>query len=139
MEKQLFSINTGVLDQMLDPPAVKGTWTTYNPMYFITFLQKQLGQIRTILSGDACDKGFFQIDNKLKKTLESFDSIKAKFNMRIFELINHCKRHSITLIIGGHDFGAHLTLWKDLYTRLQAMLMLNVTKLTVIFILVTQR
>ncbi|MAJ82174.1 MAG: hypothetical protein CMF41_04590 [Legionellales bacterium] len=48
----------------------------------------------------------------------------------LFELINHCKRHNITLIIGGHDFGGHLKLWKDLYTRLQGMLLLNVTKLT---------
>ena len=57
-------------------------------MYLIIFLQKQLGQVRTILTGDACDEGFFQIDNKLKKTVEIFDSIKAQFNMKVFELIN---------------------------------------------------
>jgi len=57
-------------------------------MHGVTFFQEKFREIRTILSSDACDEGFFQIDNKLKKTIESFESIKAKFNMRIFELIN---------------------------------------------------
>ena len=88
MKEQLVSINTSVLNQVLDSPAVKRTGTTHNSMHLITFFQKQLGQIRAILSRDAGDEGFFQIDDKLKKTNESFESIKAKFNMRIFELIN---------------------------------------------------
>ena len=46
---------------MLDPPAIKGTGTANNPMHFITFFQKQLGQIRTILSSDAGDESFFQM------------------------------------------------------------------------------
>ena len=57
-------------------------------MHLITFIQKQIRQIRTILSGYASDKGFFQIGNKLKKTTDTFICIKAKFNMKIFELIN---------------------------------------------------
>ena len=57
-------------------------------MHLITFSQKQIGQIGTILSGNACDKSFFQIDNKLKKTIENTNPLLANFIMRIFELIN---------------------------------------------------
>ena len=57
-------------------------------MHRVSFFQKQFRKIRTVLPGNSGDKGFFQIDNKLKKTIEIFEFIKAKFNMRIFELIN---------------------------------------------------
>ena len=57
-------------------------------MHRVSFFQKQFRKIRTVLPGNSGDKGFFQIDDKLKKTNESFESIEAKFNMMIFELIN---------------------------------------------------
>ena len=63
VKEQFLSINTQVLYQVLDPPAIKRTGSANNPMHLIiaTFFQKQIGKIRTILTGDACDKGFFQI------------------------------------------------------------------------------
>ena len=61
MEEQLFSIDISVLNQMLDPPAVKRTGTAHNSMHLIAFIQKQLSEVGTILTGNACDKGFFQM------------------------------------------------------------------------------
>ena len=59
MEEQFLSINSRILNEMLDPPAVKRTGTAHNSMHLITFFQKQLGQVGTILSGDARNKSFF--------------------------------------------------------------------------------
>jgi hypothetical protein len=88
MKEQLLSINTSVLNQVLYPPAVKGTRTAHNSVYLIAFFQKQLSEVGTILSGNACDESFFQIGNKLKKTIENTNPLLANFIMRIFELIN---------------------------------------------------
>ena len=57
-------------------------------MHLIPFSQKQLREVGTILSGNACDESFFQIGNKLKKTIENINPLLANFIMGIFELIN---------------------------------------------------
>ena len=62
VEKQFLSVKLRILDEMLDPPAVKRTGTTYNSMHLIiTFFQKQLSEIRTVLASNPCDEGFFQM------------------------------------------------------------------------------
>ena len=76
------------MDQVVDPPSIHRTGPANNTMDKVSFFQKQFRKIRTVLPGNSGYEGFFQIDDKLKKTNESFESIKAKFNMRIFELIN---------------------------------------------------
>ena len=40
----------------------------------------------------------------------------------MFELINTCTRHNISMVVSAHTLVAQLDLWPDLKTRLQAML-----------------
>ena len=70
MKEQFLSIYSRVLNEMIDPPAVKGTGTANDPMHLITFFQKQLGEVRTILTGDTCDEGFFQMFLDISDLLE---------------------------------------------------------------------
>ena len=43
--------------QMINPGRVERARATYNPVDQIALLQQELGQIRSVLSGDACDQG----------------------------------------------------------------------------------
>ena len=70
MKEQLHSIYVKVLDQMFYTPAVKRTGTANNPMHLVTFFQKQIGQIRTVLSGNTSDEGFFKMLLNISDLLE---------------------------------------------------------------------
>ena len=70
MKEQLLSIYVKVLDQVFHTPAVKRTGATNDPMHLIAFIQKQIGQIRAILSGNACDEGLFQMLLNISDLLE---------------------------------------------------------------------
>ena len=49
----------GWLGEMIDPRADDGAGPSHDTVDFIAFLQKEFGEIRTILTGDAGDKGDF--------------------------------------------------------------------------------
>ena len=48
-----------VIIEMVNATGVEGTRTPDQPMYLIAFKEKKLGEIRTVLASDACDKSFF--------------------------------------------------------------------------------
>ena len=70
MEEQSLSINLWVPPQMLDPRAEQIARPAHDPVNGVALLQKQLGQIRTVLSGDPGDQRNLLITHDRELTTE---------------------------------------------------------------------
>ena len=70
MEEQIFPINLCVQPQMLDPRTEQVARPPHDPVNSVAFLQKQLGQIRAVLSGDAGDQRGLTVNHGDELTTE---------------------------------------------------------------------
>ncbi len=73
----IFSIGMGVVIQMIHPPGVEGAGPPDDAVNFITFREQQLGQVRTILPGDASNQRFFHHDPPVVDTPELYHTQKS--------------------------------------------------------------
>jgi len=55
MEEQAHAINMRVLVEMIDTPGIKARSAPNYAVNFITFIQQQFSQVRTILTSDSSD------------------------------------------------------------------------------------
>jgi hypothetical protein len=60
MQEQFYPIDMGILIQMIYAPGIECRGAANDPMDLISFFEKELRQIRTILPRDAGDERFFQ-------------------------------------------------------------------------------
>ncbi len=70
MEEQGLPINLWVPPQMLDPRTEQVARPAHDPVNGVPLLQKQLGQIRAVLSGDPRDERGLVITHDRELTME---------------------------------------------------------------------
>src|SRR5437763_4534988 len=70
VQEQILAVNLLVAQQMLDPRTEQIAGPPHDSVNSVTLLQKQLGQIRTILPGDSGDKGSLAVAHGVDLTTE---------------------------------------------------------------------
>lgn len=60
VEKKPHAVNVGILIEMVDALSVESACTTDDAVHFISFLQEELSEVRTILASDTSDESFLQ-------------------------------------------------------------------------------
>ena len=59
MQKHSYAVYVGISVKMINARGVKCAGAANNPVDFVTFLKQQIGQITSVLTGDAGDQRSF--------------------------------------------------------------------------------
>ena len=71
MQKQSHAVDVGIGIKMINAGSVEGAGAANNAMDFVTLLQQQIGQITSILTGDAGDERPFHERHSVSKGVPS--------------------------------------------------------------------
>lgn len=59
VEEEVFVGIVGILIEMIDSLSIEKGRSSFDSMYFVSFREKELREIGSVLSGDSCYKSFF--------------------------------------------------------------------------------